>query len=111
MSIIDGNVAIGSSVSTFTKQIRVYIRHSGTASVLPSSSPGSNQLIGLSRRLLSSYSSMCVLPRAACLVEEFDLLYGVGSILGQGSINHWAPLLEALNEPLKVDQEGSIPLG
>lgn len=87
------------------------IRHSGMTSVFSSSSPGLNQLICLGGCHLSPYHSTCVLPRTTCLAEEFDLLYGVGLILGQGYTNNCAPLLEALNEPLKVDQEGSIRLG
>lgn len=79
---------------------------------MTSSSPGFNQLIGLSRWLWPfSYCSTYVLPRIALLAEEFDLLYGVGLIFSQGYMSNCAPLLEAPNKPLKVDQEGSIPLG
>lgn len=53
-----------------------------------------------------------ICPSQNCtFAEEFDLLHGVGLIFSQGYMSNCAPLLEAPNKPLKVDQEGSIPLG
>lgn len=80
-------------------------------SVTPSS-PELNQLIDcLGSCCLSPYYSTDVQPRIALLVEEFDLLYGVGLIFGQGCKSNSAPRLDAPNKPFKVDQEGSTPLG